>query len=177
MNVVEEVSGILESIGAPYALIGGQAVILRGYVRTTFDADFLTTDARVLRPETWNQLAARGATVDPRKGDFDDPLAGVVHINFPDGVEADVLLAKWKWEARVIDRAERIDIGGIAIPVPRTSDLILLKLAAGGPLDLQDAARLLDSRDRERIVEDVTAYIAALPRDAQDAWQRLLASQ
>lgn len=95
MNVVEAVSHVLQSIGAPYALIGARAVGARGHPRMTLDYDFLTSDARVLQREVWKSLEERGATIDPRKGDFDDPLAGVVHITFADGVEADVLLAKW----------------------------------------------------------------------------------
>jgi len=93
----------------------------------TLDYDFLTSDPRVLEAGTWQSLEQAGAVVDPRKGDFDDPLAGVVHITFADGAEADVLLAKWKWEAEILERSEPLDLGGAVVPVPITSDLILLK--------------------------------------------------
>src|SRR5258708_22593247 len=61
---------ILEWIGAPYALIGGQAVIIRGHIRPTFDYDFLTSDAAALQPSSWVSL--EGADVNVRKGDYDD---------------------------------------------------------------------------------------------------------
>ena len=78
MNVIEAVAGVLESIGAPYALIEARAVGARGFPRMTLDYDFLTSDERILRREIWRPLEQAGATADPRKGDYDDPIAGVV---------------------------------------------------------------------------------------------------
>lgn len=173
MKSVEAVCSLLDSIGAPYALIGGRAVGARGFPRMTVDYDFLTSDRRVLERETWKPLEEQGATVDPRKGDFDDPLAGVVHITLAGGGEADVVVAKWKWEQGVIDRAERLDVGGIEVLVPRTSDLILLKLSAGGVLDLQDVVVLLAVSDREQVVREVEENIGHLDPAAVEAWQHL----
>jgi hypothetical protein len=172
MTLIEAVSRVLESIGAPFALIGGRAVGARGYPRMTLDYDFLTADARVLQRSTWKSLQERGATVDPRKGDHDDPIAGVVHITFADGVEADVLLARWKWELEIIERSEPLDVGGAVVPVPITSDLILLKLAAGGPIDLQDVMSLL-AMDRERLVREVDDKINRVLPDVSAVWESI----
>lgn len=139
----------------------------------TVDYDFLTTDRRVLQRDIWKRLEEGGATVDPRTGDFDDPLAGVVHIRLVAGAEVDVVVAKWKWEQGVIDRAERLDVGGVHVPVPRTSDLILLKLSAGGVLDLQDVVVLLAVANRERLVREVEDNISNLSAEAVDAWRRI----
>src|SRR5436305_7370611 len=128
------VRAILDTKGVQYALIGGWAVGLRGYVRATTDTDFLTVDRRVLNRDLWQELVAEGIHVDPRKGDFADPLAGVVHIGSKPE-EVDVVVGKWKFELRVIERAESVMFHGATVPVPTTSDLILLKLAAGGAQD------------------------------------------
>ena len=172
MSILEAVSRVLESIGAPYALIGGRAVGARGYPRMTLDFDFLTSDARILQRETWKDLEEGGASVDPRKGDFDDPLAGVVHIAFANGGEADVVLAKWKWQSEILERSEPLDVGGVVVPVPITSDLILLKLAAGGPIDLQDVVALL-AMDRERLVREVDYKVDRVLPDVLAAWSRV----
>ena len=173
MTNVESVCQVLDSIGASYALIGGRAVGVRGHPRMTLDYDFLTTDRRVLQREVWKSLEDAGATVDPREGDHNDPLAGVVHITLADGTEADVVVAKWKWEQGVIDRAERLDVGGLHVPVPRTSDLILLKLSAGGVLDLQDVVVLLAVSRRDQVAREVEAHLGSLSAEAQEAWRRL----
>lgn len=172
--LLELVVAALESIGAPYAVIGGQAVAMRGHPRLTVDYDFLTADRRVFEREVWTSLEAKGAIVDVRKGDPDDPLAGVVHITLLDERDADVVVAKWKWERAVIERAERLLLQGISVPVPRTSDLILLKLAAGGYLDLQDVYALLHAGDREQLIREVDQIIDALPADAQESWKRIV---
>lgn len=172
--ILELVVGVFESIGAPYAVIGGQAVAMRGHPRLTVDYDFLTTDRRVFKRDVWTSLEANGATVDVREGDADDALAGAVHIRLPGGHEADVVVAKWNWEQSVIDRAERLSLQGIPVPVVRTSDLILLKLAAGGYLDLQDVYALLHAGDREHLVREVDQLIGALPTDTREAWARIL---
>lgn len=138
----------------------------------TLDYDFLTSDARVLLREIWKPLEEFGVTVDPRKGDYDDPIAGVVHLTFTDGIEADVLLAKWKWELEIIERSEPLDVGGPIVPVPITSDLILLKLAAGGPIDLQDVISLL-ATDRERLVREVDEKVVQVLPDVSSAWEHV----
>ena len=172
MSVLEAVAHVLQSMGAPYALIGGRAVGARGHPRMTLDYDFLTSDARVLTRDPWKELEEGGASVDPRKGDFDDPLAGVVHITFANGVEADVVLAKWKWEWEILERSEPLDVGGVVVPVPLTSDLILLKLAAGGPIDLQDVVALL-AMDRERLVREVDLKVDRVLPEVLAAWGRV----
>ncbi|MEO8379699.1 MAG: hypothetical protein ABI779_08550 [Acidobacteriota bacterium] len=174
--LLELVVGALESLGTPYAVIGGQAVAMRGHPRLTVDYDFLTADRRVFQRNVWTSVEEKGAIVDVRKGNPDDPLAGVVHITLLDEHDVDVVVAKWKWEQTVIERAERLVLQGISVPVPRTSDLILLKLAAGGYLDLQDVHALLHAGHREQLIREVNHIINALPADAQESWKRIVTS-
>jgi hypothetical protein len=174
MNI-DPVRRVLDALQAPYALIGAHALAARGYPRFTVDVDLLTTDARVLETDTWTSLAREGAQIDPRRGDDDDPLGGVVHILLADTTDIDIVVAKWHWEALVIDRAEPMEIAtGVTIRVPRASDLILLKLAAGGFLDLRDAAALLEVGDRDALVRDVNATIADVRPDVRSLWNELL---
>lgn len=175
MNL-EPVRRVLDGLGTRYALIGAHAMAARGYPRSTLDVDLLTTDLRVLDAGHWAALARDGAEVDARRGDQDDPLGGVVHLLLPDGTDVDLVVGKWKWEADLIERADEISIGGAPIRVPATSDLILLKLAAGGTLDLRDAAALLTVSDRNRVCHEVEAHIGDVQPDVRTAWRDLLAS-
>lgn len=171
MNAVL-VREILERAGIQFALIGAAAVSLRGHPRFTQDTDFFTTDNRVLDPSTWEELQRKGTTVGIRKGDFDDPLAGVVRVgSIPDQV--DVVLGKWKWEQGIISRAERLNAFGGSVLVPTRSDLILLKLAAGGYKDLVDAAALLSLGPQQDVIADVDSHIAELPHSARVEWAKL----
>ena len=171
---IRPVVEILDALGAQYALVGGHALAARGFPRFTVDVDLLTTAPAILDAAPWSQVAAGGAAVDRRRGDLDDPLAGVTHILMPDGTDIDIILAKWPWEAAVIARAERMTFQeGVQISVPMTSDLILLKLAAGGNLDIRDAATLL-SADRDRLISEVEAKLADVRPDVRAVWRDVL---
>jgi hypothetical protein len=172
---IESVLRILDRLGAPYALIGGHAVAARGYPRATIDVDLLTTDVRVLQPSTWDDLGVEGAEIECREGDTDDPLAGVARIVLPGQILVDVIVGRWKWEAAVISRAELVSLGDTRLPVPITSDLILLKLAAGGMLDIRDAAALLAAGDRDALVAEVESRLAEVQPDVTSAWREVLA--
>jgi hypothetical protein len=166
----DRVLKILDDLGVQYAVVGAVAVAARGVVRSTLDFDLLTTDTRVLQDRVWAELP----DVDIRKGDFDDPLAGVVRIG-PKSEQIDIVVGRWKWEQRVIERAQAADVQGTILRVPLTSDLILLKLAAGGPIDQQDILRLLAVGSRDQLIADVNGKISDLPDDAQQLWTRLTA--
>ena len=173
---IDPVRHVLDGLGVSYALIGAHAMAARGYPRLTVDVDLLTTDARVLEPSMWSDIERQGGTVDARRGDADDPLGGVVHVLLADGSDIDVVVGKWEWEARIIDRAEVMSVAGAEIRVPRTADLILMKLAAGGYLDLRDAAALLALGDREDVVREVEAHIDEVRPGVLAAWRELLSS-
>ena len=164
-------------MASPYALIGAHAMAARGYPRFTVDVDLLTTDARVLEQATWADLERAGAAVDRKRGDHDDPLAGVVHILLTDGTDVDIVVARWKWEADIIARAEILTVAeGVRIRVPRTSDLILLKLAAGGFMDLRDAAALLEVSERDLVVAEIERHIDEVRPEVRGVWRELRSS-
>jgi hypothetical protein len=67
MKILESVCLALRSLDAPFALIGGRAVALRGYPRTTFDYDFLTGDRRVLQRDLGRARARMRAPELPER--------------------------------------------------------------------------------------------------------------
>lgn len=173
---IEPVRRVLDAIAVPYALIGAHAMAARGYPRFTVDVDLLTTDARVLNETTWVSLERAGGRVDRRRGDDDDPLAGVVHVLLPDDTDIDIVLGRWQWQSDVIARAESLTVAdGVTIPVPRTGDLILLKLSAGGFLDVRDAAALLAVGSRDAVIREVEERIGDVHPDIRGLWRELLA--
>jgi len=171
---IEPVTRVLDAAGIAYALIGAHAMAARGYPRFTIDIDLLTTDIRALDAATWVALIEAGARVDRRRGDDDDPLAGVVRTVLPDATNVDVVVGRWRWEQELVARAEPMTVLGVTIGVPATSDLILLKLAAGGHLDLHDAAALLELEERERVVAEVEARLDDVRPDVRSRWRDLL---
>ena len=155
--------------GVAFALIGAQAMGLRGVMRFSHDTDFCTTDRSVLSDEFWATL--EGASVSVRRGEYDDPLAGLVKIIFPNE-PVDVVVGRYKWQQALVARAETLRFGDTQLPVAQKPDLVLLKLFAGGPQDMWDIYALIESDST--LAAQVDPLIHDLPSDAQQLWQKLL---
>lgn len=170
MNLLARVVQKLERLGVPSALIGGVALAYHGIDRATEDIDLLATDPSILHASKWEDLRAEGIDVDVRKGDYDDPLLGVVRIDSTEVI--DVVVPRGRWQDDVL--ARRLDrvILGDRIPVVDAADLVLLKLDAGGLIDLIDVELLL--RHDSTLRDVVEARIGALPRRIRAAWTALL---
>jgi hypothetical protein len=170
MSLLEEVHSILEAAGIRHALIGALALAAYGVNRATVDLDLFAADASCLRPDLWTGLLGSGVAVDIRRGDLTDPLAGVVRFQFPGESPLDVVVGKFAWQARLLERAETI--GGT--PVVRAADLVLLKLYAGGPQDAWDVQQLLMRPFREDLVREVESHLSELPTRCRSLWNKIL---
>jgi hypothetical protein len=58
--------------------------------------------------------------------------------------------------------------------VATASDLIALKLYAGGPQDAWDIEQLLQAGHRSRLVAAVETLLPSLPEDARRLWARIV---
>lgn len=170
MSLLDEVGAILEAAGIRHALIGALALAAYGVNRATVDLDLLVADAACLQPDLWNDLRRRGIAVEIRKGDLTDPLAGVVRIQSPGENPLDVVVGKFAWQARLLERAE--PLGGTL--VVRAADLTLLKLYAGGLQDAWDVQQLLARPFRDDLIREVEPRLSDLPARCRDLWTKLL---
>lgn len=170
MTTLEAVTGVLRARRIPFALIGATAMAVHGVSRSTADLDLLTTDAVALDAALWSSLPPRIA-VDVRRGDADDPLAGVVRFRAAGEPDVDLVVGRDAWQAACVTRAPvRLDGD---LPVVTRADLILLKLYAGGTQDAWDVEQLLDADVAREAVAAVDARVPSLPAEAQALWQRL----
>ncbi len=177
MNLLERVCGTLDASGIPYALIGAGAMTVHGIGRSTLDLDLLATDRAVLEGPFWKSVTAGGAAADVRRGDADDPLAGVVRFQVENESPVDLVVGRSDWQERVLARAVRMPVGELALPVVGAADLILLKLFAGGSQDAWDVDQLLAVGDRRALVREVESRLVDLPPDAAALWSRILGGE
>lgn len=171
MTLLALVSRALAAHGIAHAVIGATALAVHGVARSTTDIDLLVTDLRCFDPTLWDPVAAAGATLDVRRGDADDPLAGVIRISRGDEPPVDVIAGRAAWQAAIISRAVRAEIAGTAVPIATAADLVLLKLYAGGPQDAWDIAQLLDAAPAIGSLVDAAA--GALPADCTALWRQI----
>ncbi len=170
MSLLQEIRTTLDAAGIRHALIGAMALSAYGVNRATLDLDLLVTDASCLKPDLWAELRARGVAVEVRKGDLTDPLAGVVRLQDAGEGPIDVVVGKFPWQARLIERAELIG-GNLVV---RVADLVLLKLYAGGPQDAWDVQQLLTRPFRENFIGEVEVHLSELPTRCQELWRKIL---
>ena len=167
MTLGDRVMSALDARGIAHALIGAAALAASGVARSTLDLDLLTLDSRVLEHDLWTTLREAGVEVDIRIGDVDDPLAGVVRISSAGQRPVDIILGRHSWQRRAVDRARRLPTGA---KVVRPSDLVLLKLYAGGTQDLWDIRQLLAVMRDTQLVAEVEGDLGELPADARALW-------
>lgn len=163
----------LTDASSPTALIGGVALAVHGITRYTEDADLLSADARILEEPFWEILRKEGAHVEVRRGDFDDPLRGVVRLSMAGEKPVDVVVGRSAWHEQVLSRRRTLHVAGEDLPVVDPADLVLLKLEAGGPQDLLDVRLLLAGPEGAAIRADVEARLAVLPSSLRESWAAL----
>jgi hypothetical protein len=128
-----------------YALIGGFAVSAWGVARATQDIDL----AVALGPSEPQALAAYlEAAYEP--GDIDDPLRGVFRLTLAckgQSVPVQLIVLPSKWVDIVFRGVEMVKALDCSVPVVSWQALVLLKIYAGGPVDLQDAQSIVAVRN------------------------------
>jgi hypothetical protein len=170
MSLLSRVMETLDAAGIRHAMIGALALAVYGVNRATVDVDLFVTDDSCLKPDLWTNLRSQGVSVDIRQGDLTDPLAGVVRLGAPGETPLDVVVGKFAWQGRILERAEPL----ADFSVVRAPDLILLKLYAGGPQDSWDIQQLLLAPSRDSWVQEVEQRLPELPSACAEMWREIL---
>lgn len=140
-----ELLAALNEADLPYVLVGGVAVNLHGYQRTTADVDVLVP-ATPAQGEAIRELLERLGATRPDGSPLPDPLFdGEHHIRAltPHGIvdfipEGEGNLA---FDA-VSERALRDELHGVRVPLASLATIVELKRLANRPRDRDDLAAL-----------------------------------
>ena len=137
---------ILSRIGAafnrydiPYMIIGGQAVLLYGEPRLTRDID-ITLGVNIDRLGTLLDLA-REIALTPLPGDVPEFVRQTMVLPALDkatGIRVDFIFSFTPYESQAIRRAKKVKILDRDVCFAAVEDLIIHKLFAGRPRDIED---------------------------------------
>ena len=175
LRLVQRVAATLTEAGARFALIGAAAMAVHGVARSTRDVDLLTLLDISLDDASWTPLTEAGVNVSVTRGNADDPLAGVVRFAQEGQDQVDLVVGRYRWQQRIVERAAPAVVGGsVTLPTAQSRDLILLKLFAGGSQDLWDIQQLIAGTDSEILVSAVTDDLDELPARCRRLWARVL---
>lgn len=124
-----------------YGLIGGLAVSLWSIPRATADIDFIIS----LGPSSLETLA-EFLNGQCRSGSVQDPLLGAIAMDVLDDtgpLQVQLLQFPPAWEKVSLFGLREVQVGEVLINVVHWKALVLLKLYAASPLDLEDAKNIL----------------------------------
>ena len=171
MTLLDATVAHLQRHDVSHALIGAAALALHGISRSTLDQDLLVTDRRVLDPAFWTTLGST-ARIDARRGDADDPLAGVVRLSQESERDVDIVVGRSRWQGEVLARAVTVP-SDLQLRLVTRSDLVLLKLYAGGNQDAWDIEQLFAAPGVDTAAAEVEARLSDLPPRCTELWRRL----
>ena len=97
MSLLERVVDLLERSEIDHCLIGAAAMAAHGAPRSTLDLDLLTTDRQILEESFWESLRDEDTRVEVRRGDVEDPLAGVVRATQSNERAVDLIVGRFSW--------------------------------------------------------------------------------
>lgn len=153
LDLLGRLRAILDRCRWPCAVIGGAALAVRARVRTTRDIDVVLAIPPGELESLLKAAQENGFRYDA--ADRDTLMAeGLIRLwvaapsssGDPKSVPGiDFLTANDEFTAEVIRRAEPVDFGAVRLPVATPEDLILMKLDANRPHDLDDAIALKDA--------------------------------
>jgi hypothetical protein len=159
-------------------VFGAQAVSLHGFPRATADLD-LTIDLEQLAPRVLiRELEKAGFSARFADDEFITATRVIPVVHRATKLPIDLVLAGPGLEQRFLDEVQLQRIGNRRIPVLTPENLIVTKLLAGRPKDLEDVRELIASRgsalDHERVGELLELLEQALDqRDLVPLYRRL----
>lgn len=143
-NLMEKIATSFEGRGIPYMIIGGQAVLVHGEPRMTKDidvtlgvsADSLEYIMQMAGALEWEILPEDPATFVKRTMVL--PCRESLS-----GIRIDLIFSFTPYEREAIERAVVKRVGSTDVRFASAEDLIIHKIFAGRPRDIEDARTVL----------------------------------
>ena len=126
-------------------VIGGLAVAVLGRPRTTRDVDAIA----FVEEERWRSFLKKAASFSfrsrtPAAVEFARSNRIFLLHHKKSQVDVDLSLAGLPFEGEALQRAQKVKVGRLVVPIPTPEDLIVLKAGAGRPRDWIDIDGILD---------------------------------
>jgi len=178
-QLLERLAVALDRAKIPYMIIGGQAVLLYGEPRLTRDID-VTLGVDVNRLADLLTLAddlSLAPLVDPESFTRDTMVLPCQDATT--GIRVDFIFSHSPYEQQAIRRAVAVTIEHTAIRFASAEDLIVHKMLANRPRDLEDVSNVLLKQphvDLTYIRHWLTQFSQALTQPILEQFERLLTS-
>jgi hypothetical protein len=175
--LLAQLSKALDKQRIPYMVIGGQAVLVYGEPRFTKDID-ITLGAGIDRLEEVLKLVDSNhwKVLAPQPAEFVQKTMVLPCLDPESGVRLDLVFSFSPYERQAMGRIRRIKFLDQEVCFASPEDLIIHKVVAGRPRDLEDV-RVVQLKnpelDRAYIEKWLKDFEAALERPLIETWKKL----
>jgi hypothetical protein len=168
-------AGVCKGVGIRWYLFGAQAALVHGAARLTGDVDVTVQLGACAEEKFVSALQDGGFTLRVSNvREFVGETRVVPAVHTDSGVPIDVVLAGPGIEEIFLERARYEEIEpGLSVPVACPEDLVIMKVLAGRPKDLQDAAAICAAQGA-RLNEGLIRSMLSLLEEALDRRDLLL---
>jgi predicted nucleotidyltransferase len=138
-KILSQIGTSLGKRGIPYMIIGGQAVLLYGEPRLTRDID-ITLGVNIDRLDDILTII-QASSLKPLPKDISSFVKKTMvlpTLNEKTGIRVDFIFSFTPYEQEAINRANRVKINNQQICFVSVEDLIIHKIFAGRPRDIED---------------------------------------
>ena len=148
-KILARLGAVLNKSNLPYMIIGGQAVLLYGEPRLTRDVDItlgVGIDSLDVLLKTIKKIPLK--VIPEEISAFVKQTMVLPAIDEPTGIRVDFIFSFTPYESQAIKRANHVNILGQDVSFAAVEDLIIHKIFAGRPRDMEDVRIiLLKNRD------------------------------
>jgi hypothetical protein len=178
--LLAKLAGELDRARIPYMVIGGQAVQLYGEPRMTRDIDVtLGLDGEGL-DRVLDVCSRCGLSPVPTKpADFVRETMVLPALNERTGIRVDFVFSATEYERQAIGRSQSVELEGAKVSFAAAEDVVIHKLVAGRPRDLEDVRGIMaktSGLDRVYVERWLRAFDRILDRDISTVFRRLIES-
>jgi predicted nucleotidyltransferase len=142
-DLLERLASALDRAGIRYMIIGGQAVLVHGEPRLTRDVDVtlaVDTDRLSDVVDAMTGIGLR-PLVDPES--FTRKTMVLPCADLGSEIRVDLIFSYSPYERQAVERAQSIRIGGSDVRFASVEDLVIHKVLAGRPRDIEDVVGVM----------------------------------
>lgn len=142
-DLLADLGRAFDALGVAWYLFGAQAAIVYGVARLTADVDVTVRPPGIAAGEWLIILEQHGFARRFADAAFIERTRVMPVVHIGTDLPVDIVLAGPGLEEEFLRRAVVQSIDGVAVPVVEIADLVILKVLAGRPKDLEDVIMLL----------------------------------
>lgn len=172
-TLLKSVANAFERVEIPYMIIGGQATLLYGEPRLTQDIDLTIAAGPDRLPDVLRTVEEEGSKV--LVDDVEEFVRDTMVLPCADrysNIRLDCIFSFSPYELDAVARAVDVNIDGTMVRYATAEDLVIHKIFAGRPRDLEDVRGILL---RQENVDD--AYITTCLKQFDESLKKSYTEQ